>query len=386
MKRVRRTLSLLLCTVVLAAALAIPAVAAPLYFTSLNDSLEQLTAETMPVWSGGTLYVPLSLFSPSTNTTKVDLGLNVSYSASSNKATLFNLRKMLVFDLNAGTCYSDLTGEEFSAQAISRGGRVYVPVAVVCDFFGFSWSYNVLPTVDQGYLVRVKNEDVALDDARFIDAATELIGRRLRDYNQRMNPKPATPVTPDPEPVQPDDSPEEKPSAAVYLGFRCTSGEELTAVLDLMDRAGKLGVFFLAPEQIRQWDDQVRRMAGTGHVIAIAAQGEDAAATARLLEEGQRELERAACQRTAVVLAPKDQRERLEQGGWICWRESLNAAPKEGQSSAAFSRGVLRSLSGRSRSAYLTLEGGQLSRVLPTLLRQLESESFTVTAPLETRL
>ncbi len=386
MKRVRRVLSLLLCTVMLAAALVMPAAAAPLYFTSLNDSLEQLTAETMPVWFGGALYVPLSLFSPTTNTTRVDLGLNVSYSASSNKATLFNLRKMLVFDLNEGTCYSDLTGEEFAAQAISRGGRVYVPVAVVCEFFGFSWSYNVLPTVDQGYLVRVKNEDVALDDARFIDAATELIGRRLRDYNQRMNPKPTTPVTPDPEPVQPDDSPEEKPAAAVYLGFRCVSGEELTAVLDLMDRAGKLGVFFLTPEQIREWDDQVRRMAGTGHVVALAASGEDAAATARLLEEGQRELERAACQRTAVVLAPKDQRERLEQGGWICWQDTLRAGPAQGQGGTAFSRGVIRSLGSRGRSAYLTLEGDQISQVLPSLLRQLEDGSFTVTVPLETRL
>ena len=127
MKRVRRVLSLLLCTVMLAAALVMPAAAAPLYFTSLNDSLEQLTAETMPVWFGGALYVPLSLFSPTTNTTRVDLGLNVSYSASSNKATLFNLRKMLVFDLNEGTCYSDLTGEEFAAQAISRGGRAFAP-------------------------------------------------------------------------------------------------------------------------------------------------------------------------------------------------------------------------------------------------------------------
>ena len=386
MKKLRRMVSLALCTVMLAAALAMPAVAAPLYFTSLNDSLEQLTTETMPVWFGGGLYVPLSLFSPSTNTTRVDLGLNVSYSAASNKATLFNLRKMLVFDLNEGTCYSDLTGEEFAAQAISRGGRVYVPVATVCEFFGFSWSYSTLPTVDQGYLVRVKNEDVALDDARFIDAATELIGRRLRDYNQRMNPKPATPADPDPEPVGPDDGAEEKPAAAVYLGFRCADGEELTAVLDLMDRSGKLGVFFLTPQQIREWDDQVRRMAGTGHVIGVAAEGEDAAATARLLEEGQRELERAACQRTAVALAPKEQRERLEQEGWICWQDTMRSAPAQGQSSAAFSRGVLRRLSGRSRSAYVTLEGDQLSRVLSTLLRQLESESFTVTAPLETRL
>ena len=382
MKRVRRALSLLLCLVMLTAGLIMPAAAAPLYFTSLNDSLEQLTAETMPLWSGGTLYVPLSLFSPSTNTTGVDLGLNVSYSAASSKATLFNLRKMLVFDLEEGTCYSDLTGEEFAAQAISRSGRIYVPVGTVCEFFGFSWSYNTLPTVEQGYLVRIKNEDVALDDARFIDAATELIGRRLRDYNQRMNPKPATP---DPQPSQSEEN-EEKPAAAVYLGFRCDSSQELTAVLDLLDRAGKLGVFFLTPEQLRDWDDPVRRMAGTGHVIGIAAAGEDAAATARLLDAGQRALERTACQRTAVALVPREQRERIGQEGWICWQESLNAVPKEGQGSSAFSRSVVRTLSGRGRTAYLTLEGNQISRVLSTLLRQLEDGNLTVTVPLETRL
>ena len=47
---------------------------------------------------------------------------------------------------------------------------------------------------------------------------------------------------------------------------------------------------------------------------------------------------------------------------------------------------MIRSLGSRGRSAYLTLEGDQISQVLPTLLRQLEDGSFTVTVPLETRL
>ena len=212
MKKLRGMLALLLCTALVAAMMVAPSSAAVLYFTSLNDSLEQLSTETMPLWSGGTLYVPLSLFSPSSNTTGVDLGLNISYSAASNTATLFNLRKMLVFDLNKGTCYSDLTGETFSGRAISRNGRVYVPVGRVCEFFGFSWSYNSIPTVEDGYLVRVKNDGVVLDDNKFLDAAAELIGRRLRDYNQRMNPDP---VTPDPATKPSDDVEEEEPASTV---------------------------------------------------------------------------------------------------------------------------------------------------------------------------
>ena len=78
--------------------------------------------------------------------------------------------------------------------------------------------------------------------------------------------------------------------------------------------------------------------------------------------------------------------ERLEQGGWICWQDTLRAGPAQGQGGTAFSRGVIRSLGSRGRSAYLTLEGDQISQVLPTLLRQLEDGSFTVTVPLETRL
>lgn len=383
MKKLRRGVGALLCTALVLMTLICPAAAAPLYFTSLNDSLEQLTTETMPLWFGGTLYVPLSLFSASTNTTKVDLGVNVSYSSSGNTATLFNLRKMLVFDLDEGTCYSDLTGEMFTGQAISRSGRIYVPVGRVCDFFGFSWSYTALPTVEGGYLVRIKNDGVVLDDAKFIDAATELIGRRLRDYNQRMEPESSQ--QPDPKPVQPQE-PERPTATNIYLGFRCADGEELTAVLDRLDSAGKLGVFFMTGEQIAQWDDQVRRMAGTGHVIALDTAGEELPDVLEQLEQGQRALERAAFCRTVVTIAADKLHPQLEEAGWICWQDSLTAAPEEGQSAASFSRSVVRKLGSGTKTVYLTLEGEGLSQALPVLLRQLEKQNFAVAVPLETKL
>ena len=54
MKKLRGMLALLLCTALVAAMMVAPSSAAVLYFTSLNDSLEQLSTETMPLWSGGT--------------------------------------------------------------------------------------------------------------------------------------------------------------------------------------------------------------------------------------------------------------------------------------------------------------------------------------------
>ena len=85
----------------------VPAAAADLYLTSLNETIRPLTASTMPMWSGGVLYVPYNTFD--SNTTGVRLGMDCSYERSSNLVTLYNLQKVLVFDLNLGICYDALT-------------------------------------------------------------------------------------------------------------------------------------------------------------------------------------------------------------------------------------------------------------------------------------
>ena len=52
-----------------------------------------------------------------------------------------------------------------------------------------------------------------------------------------------------------------------------------------------------------------------------------------------------------------------------------------------FASSTLRRLEGRTRTTYLTLPGtANTGRVLTVLLRQLDSNNFVVSTPLETRL
>ena len=58
MKKLRRAV-LFTLAVVLSLTLFFPVRAAEtVYFTAINDSLMTLSSDTMPLWSGGTLYVP----------------------------------------------------------------------------------------------------------------------------------------------------------------------------------------------------------------------------------------------------------------------------------------------------------------------------------------
>ena len=229
----RRLLGVFLTVVLCLGLLApIPVSAADLYFTSINDNLQPLTADTMPVWSGGTLYVPYSVFDP--NSTGVRLGMECSYERTANTVTLYNLNKMLVFDLNAGTSYNELTGETYSGKAIIRNNRPYLPLGLVCDFFGLTYSYIA---ISQGYLVRIKSSAVVLSDEMFVDAAGNFINRRLREYYQSLNSSTDSGDSGStPTPV-PDGGDEDENSSTVrtYLAFRCEDASGTTAVLDALD-------------------------------------------------------------------------------------------------------------------------------------------------------
>lgn len=169
-----------------------PASAANLYFTAINDSVPPLTSDTMPFWSGGAIYVPYTLFDPNLNGINVSLGLYTSFNRSSGTVTIFNLRQMLVFDLSNGTCRDDMTGTVYSSRSIMSNGRPYLSLDMVCSFFDLEYSYHQLPNISQGYLVRVKSADVVLDDASFIDAASGLLNMRLREYTQSLSPAETT--------------------------------------------------------------------------------------------------------------------------------------------------------------------------------------------------
>lgn len=379
MRRRGRILPLLL-TAALFLGLTVPTSAASLYFTAIDDSIPPLTSDTMPFWSGGTIYVPYTVFDAKQNGVNVSLGLYANYNQNAGTVTLFNLRQVLVFDFNSRNCRDDMTGTVYAYRAIMRSGRPYLPLNMVCSFFGMEYSYNQLPSISQGYLVRIKSADAVLDDALFIERARDLLQNRLREYTQSLS----TAETTDPGTViRPNTPPEvEGSNTATYLAFRCEGGENLPGILDAMDRAGQYALFFLTPETIEAEGDLVRRILGSGHSVGILAEtGEEA-----VLERGNLALEGAARTRTTLAYVPAGQRAGLEELGWVCWKETLSLTPSDTVGGTSFANSVLSRLGAR-RTVYLTLEGsGNTVRVLPALLRQLSGSHYTVAVPIETKL
>lgn len=380
-RMISRILALFLCVVLL---LPIPVSATDIYFTSINDNLLPLTSETMPVWSGNLLYVPYTVFN--SNYSGVSLGLYCNYSQNGNTVSLFNLRQMVVFYLNDNSARNEITGETFSVRAIVRNGRPYLPLNFVCDFFGLSHSYS---TMSQGYLVRIKNDAVVLSDAKFIDAAGDLINRRLKEYAQSLNPTvddtPTTPATPT-TPSTPDD---DSTSADVrtYLAFRCQNGDSITALLDTLDDRGVYALFLLPPQILEEESDLVRRILGTGHSIGLLAEGDNLAQTQTLLAQGNHLLEQIAFTRTCVASVPQAQHSALKEEGWVFWNETMSLTPSAKVGPNTFAYNTVRQLVGRTSSTYLTLDGdASTARILSSLLRQLESKHFIVNIPMETRL
>ena len=256
-----------------------PAAAAEVCFTAVNDNVLPLTADTMPIWYKSLIYVPYTVFD--SGSTGVDLGLSSTYDPSTATVSVYNLRQILAFDLNAGTCRDLATDTYYDVRAVMRNGRPYVPLNTVCTFFGLSRSYN---SIRQGYLLRIKNEAVVLSDSKFIEAAENLLNMRLREYNRSLNPGSDTPSTPSTDPAV--EEPVTASDVSVYLAFRCTDGDSLADLLDALDAKAAYAVFFLTPQVLEEHGDLVRRMLGEGHSVGLLALGDTADQTRRLLERG----------------------------------------------------------------------------------------------------
>ena len=261
----------------------------------------------------------------------------------------------------------------------------------MCSFFGRS--YSVID-IDEGYIVRIKSSAVVLSDAWFVDAAQNSIRSRIRDYNQANQSQPTPGVLPptnnteDPQPeITVPDDPDDTSVIPAYLGFSCEDAQGLSEILDTLDSYSQRAIFFFDAEGLEREDDLIFRILGSGHSIGLIAQGRTAAGTRRLLEQANETLSEVAYTRASVVLVPENQREELEQEGWICWNETASAIPDQGVSASTYANKVLSRISGNHTRVYLTLDGSsETARVLPTLLRRLSAEGYGVSVPLETRL
>ena len=382
----KKWIAALLCVVLLVVGVpsAHAITAEDVYFTAINISLLPLNVNTMPIWVGGQIYVPASVFDR--NQTGADLGVSLSRVGAKDTVILMGQRDTMIFDLTAGTCMDQNDDPIPDCKAVVRKGVAFLPASKVCAYFGLVDTYTY---TRYGYLVRIKSSGAPLTDEQFVEAASTLMQTRMKDFIQANTTPVVTPDKPkpsDPLPQVPVDPPSVEPPAnrvRLYMAFRCESGEGLRGILDSLDRYQVRGVFLFTPKQLVAQDDLVRRVVGQGHTIGLLAE-ENVQET---LDYSNKLLGRIAYTAATVALVPEGQRAGFEERGWICWNQTADGRPRQGERAAAYTQRLTRLLENQSRTVYLTMDDSAVTAsALNTLLGDLTAGEYTVVTPLESRL
>lgn len=169
-----------------------------IYFTAVNETVLALNDSTMPFFSGGSFYVPYTIFE--STVTGENVGLFTSYSRAKGAVLIYNMSGSLLFDLNENN--SVYNGTLYSESAIIRNSTVFIPINMVCRFFELDWAWLFS---SQGSVIRLKSPAASLSDQEFITAANYTLNERLRAYLQNQTPYPTggPTVSPSPTPSTP---------------------------------------------------------------------------------------------------------------------------------------------------------------------------------------
>lgn len=280
----------------------LPTRAAPsVIFTAINDTfLRNLTPSTMPTIIGGLPYVPYTTFTAAPNP-----GLMGKYDSVNNQLVLYNINHILTFDM-ANAITRDEQGNVYPANAVRHNGTYYVPARVVCDAFGFRYSY--LSSTLLGPVIRINTDDSGISDEDLVSKGFSVM-RSIYDqyqatYNQGTDPDPDTPTPPTPvdpdtptDPGEPEipstsgepDTPETPNAKVVYLAIQGDMNEYTAEILDILDSNNYTAAFFVTPRSQGQNSDYLLRAAASGHVIGnnLYGDGSTFQSTEELLRQAQ---------------------------------------------------------------------------------------------------
>ena len=354
-----------------------------IYLMAENDQMLDLPLEAMPVWIGGAIYVPYHAF----DWTYTGVNLGVSYgqdrTGTEYKFTLYSLNGTLVFDINAGTCVEQSSGEDMDMKAVLRNGRVFVPLAGVCRYFGLNYSYT--PT-NYGTLIRITNGQEWLSTSQFVDSASNPMRIRYNEYLKAMSaassPKPTTSsggggstTAPSATP-SPDDA--DQRQLTVAMAFQCT-GTGAEELLDILDGAGVKALLFFRPESLADNEAAIRRAVGSGYTVGLSVPGGDRRETLEALEEGSRWLEDTLCLRTHLALLEepgKNVTGAVEEAGWVCWSGDLDARD-DGRSRSVQRSALLSALEDqRGTTRVLLDDSDNIVGMLEQALTRMKQESY----------
>lgn len=311
----KRGVALLLCLMLLVQ-MAMPQAEAAkqVCFVAAGENILTLTDDTMPFWYNGYLYVSASIF---TGVARDSLDISRVYNKTMTQVVLYCEGDALLFDIN--TRYAqDVDGNIYRPGGVVRNGNLYVPAAVVAEFFGLQYSFINVP---RGYLVWLRRPDsLQIQDSLFADAASFAMEEKYSEYiksketEQEAAPEPELPAAP----VITD--------RVMYLCFR--AGEDTLMLLDVLDRYDAQAAFFCTPEFLETEGALLRRMTATGQAIGLLVDAEDPDQTVEeQLEAGNQTLEAATCGRTRLVRienAGEKELETAQKAGYCCLNEDLN--------------------------------------------------------------
>lgn len=362
-----------------------------IYLMAENDQMLDLPLEAMPVWIGGAIYVPYHAF----DWTYTGVNLGVSYgqdrTGTEYKFTLYSLSGTLVFDINAGTCVEQSSGEDMDMKAVLRNGRVFVPLAGVCRYFGLNYSYT--PT-NYGTLIRITNGQEWLSTSQFVDSAANPMRIRYNEYLKAMgtssSPKPTTSsggggstAAPSATP-SPDET--DQRQLTVALAFQCT-GTGAEELLDLLDGAGVKALLFFRPETLADNEAAIRRAVGSGHTVGLSVPAGDREKALAALEEGSRWLEDTLCLRTHLALLEepgKNVTRAAEEAGWACWSGDLDARD-DGRSRSVQRSALLSALEDQRGTVRVLLDdSANIVGMLEQALTRMKQESYRFRLLVET--
>lgn len=311
MARCKRLLCLCLALLVLTGTAA--EAADTVYFTAVNDQLLPLNDESMPFWSGGSLYISYTAFENN------ELGLFYSRGRDKQTAVLYRQLNALFFDFTSNTIY-DNGKQYYSGMAILRGDHVFLPLDVVCRYFGLTYSYI---RIRYGALVRVKSESAVLSNATFIDAADALMSQRYTRYQRSKLPAEESGETASP--TSPETAAEET-KRSVCLAVEATDPARSELILGYFPSG--TAAFLFAPEAIPACGGLLRRLASGAGSIALRVDASGGTEDAlRAIRDGNRALWTAAACKTRLVFLDRAGDETLravEAAGYCPLRFAVN--------------------------------------------------------------
>lgn len=326
------------------------------YFTAVGSYVLPLSDTTMPLWSGGYVYIASSIFTGSVRET---LGISQVFNSDQGRLVLYSGGRSLTYTLSAN-CALDNDGNAYYPGAIQRNGTVFVPANTVSRYFDLV--YSVIE-VERGSMVWLRQPGYNnVSDKLFADAAQYNMNAVYADYiraKEAVQPEgPSTSVRP------PDSAGGEDPAAELdgkRAALCLAAGENAAAMVDALESYDAEAVLFFTPEELERQGELLRRMAASGQGVGILADAGDPDRTvAEQLEAGNAALFRAACGKTRLAYIQNGGPQALQTARELGFRVLQPDLDRSGQPlrNASGAQALIQRLAGRRGDAVVWLGSG----------------------------